>query len=1106
MRRIFIGPRRVDQPLGSGGTKGKGKAAPRRRGYDSSSSSSSSSDDDSINTAEMEDETGVPRDSVDYKEHLRRAKAKAAKVKRRALRQPSEDSAWPGLGAVAVRTAKGKATNHAFEGTSYEIGGEIRAGRKRRELAERARAGSVASTAVAGAPTRGAIPGGPSGGPAGPSNQQEATKDNLDFASISPRPALSPQSPSTASFGSPSPGARSPAPGSELSRTESFETAHTHLDVDSVASRTSRASRASRMGRLRSGSMWRPADPPAAVEAAQPILLQQLMRTPSDLGPGDAASMSAVPVETKATPIPARLIPARGILRTASGSNLGVGHPTSAPNGKARDRRVSTAKTVQLPPPDLSELRKTSGSKFRFPTLGRSRSNSRLSQVTNGAGGSGALPPAPVAEVLARPADEAGVVDDPDEPEFILPAPERPRPNPNGILRKERMLVRRDFTSRQDLPRSFDEDTSRKYPTHSDGWEEMAVVWRGKRIELWGEYVLSATSLFKGGEKNLKHVVELDSRKTSLSLFSSVDSIFCLASQSTAPLAENAPTTAKQRSQQRKKDSKADAHEKKTVGTIVARVKREGTYIYMFRPRATSIAKEWMFLLYRQLGGKLPSVLDVSVPGLGARLRLPVPEDIPRRTTRALSVSSTNAPQIKRGVRRYLTFDEREGEGYRILRADSVVEACAAKLATVTDWKELFETVRREGTELKLCWRRGDVLDWVETSGDKDWSVIGGWAMRQPHLDVQLELRLGLHYPTTVRIPATKTEPSWRLSEPPGVEGFLSRISRTTSSQCYISTRDGHLFYSRSASAHPPPPPPVPVAEAVANPAALVLTPFLLGFAALGAGSNKKRKERVWSRLTGDSGWQEARDQALEAQREAGQGAMAEGGDQLDKLEREEVARAIEQVVDARGYVDLREITVRKVEGGEATDYEMDMDQGGDDRAAKDLQKLRKQRSFRLGFVADEREFIFEVSPALSLFFKILLTCFFDLQCHSIAVAEEWVGRLNALIDYWTRRELADIHEQLAHQSSSRYRVVRPGDEERPPPEGAPEPRDCPLLASTYHHCVLNGGCRPIFKAGTVYVKHGLRGTWRERQLFLLPGILLTYGKHSPSLSLISSH
>lgn len=57
------------------------------------------------------------------------------------------------------------------------------------------------------------------------------------------------------------------------------------------------------------------------------------------------------------------------------------------------------------------------------------------------------------------------------------------------ILKRDRMLIKEDWTPAEDLPMDFDEMTSRKYSIHSDKWRELVVILRMRRLELWQESV-----------------------------------------------------------------------------------------------------------------------------------------------------------------------------------------------------------------------------------------------------------------------------------------------------------------------------------------------------------------------------------------------------------------------------------------------------------------------------------------------------------------------------------------------------------------------------------------------------------------------------------------
>lgn len=376
------------------------------------------------------------------------------------------------------------------------------------------------------------------------------------------------------------------------------------------------------------------------------------------------------------------------------------------------------------------------------------------------AAGSGAAPPAPPSEVLARPDPDV----EPEPPSAASrlveglrhplghgtsaqqrPPQRRKRPG-DAVLRKERMLVRVDWTQREDLPDHFDEHVARKYPTSKDAWEEVAVVWRASgQIELWGEFVclvpslspfvracadgplciaqslnLPATLLHR---KKLKTVIPLTPKKTHFSVYSSTDLIFCLTHRPHSHTTSTPRTAARGgKPDERTVDGPDKTDEQRTHkaskrGRLHFRT--EGTNIFLFRARTHTIAKEWTWRLYRTLGGQLPRTLEVNVPSLGAVVRLPVPH--------GLGDGNDDEDELETG-------DEDE-RAYRLLQPQGVVDACVAQLAHVPEWHDLVETTKRDGTDLQLAWRRDSVLDWVgkDRKGQKkrDWAVIGGIAFRQ---------------------------------------------------------------------------------------------------------------------------------------------------------------------------------------------------------------------------------------------------------------------------------------------------------------------------------------------------------------------------------------
>lgn len=718
---------------------------------------------------------------------------------------------------------------------------------------------------------------------------------------------------------------------------ETFVTARTELDGSAK--------------KVPSGD-YRSEDSPARVEAALPELTHQLLRRPSDVA-SETASLCDLPTSPP---------PFKSILK--SPTPLGNGHSTLVANGSATPN-----KTVQLPALDRSNT---------TPHLPISRIPLELLYPGPH---SGDQPPPPVGDILARP-----VGDDFDEDVPIV-FPPKAMHGRRAVLKKERMLIRAEWTAREVsahfrvlrslrsfaklaksraradlgyLRRTFlilSTSTARaSSPRRAKAGRSLpssgglAVSSSGRNTcvlapsvppsQLTLAQAIPATSLFVG-HKKLKHIVPLHPSRTKLSLYSSPDTIFCLAHRPLSSSHASLDST-----------SHHDARAKKRH-----HFRPEGTNLYIICPRSSAIAKEWMWELYRELGGSIPSALDISVPGLGVKIRLPVPLDLP-----------PSANELARSG--YQAVEEGLGEGYRLLKPDAVVKACMEQMSEVQDWKQLIADNVKDGVEIRLAWRRGEVLDWIPAGDDgKDYAVVCGLALQQvrplspfaayrsltptqPNLETSLELRAALHYPTTVRLPSTPSSPSKRFSEPPSIEGYLTRLKPSGASErIYLSTHDGHLFLCRPSSARAPDPP-KPIQEGINNPATLVLAPFVLGFASLGG--SRKRKTKLWERLTGGK---DARPRE-ELWREKVEVDPMEG--LLERLEKEERKRAQEQILAARGYVDLRSIVrvVSVEEGGEEEGV------GGEEGMERAVDKvvLRRQRSFVMELNTG-RSVQFEVRP-----------------------------------------------------------------------------------------------------------------------------------------------
>ncbi|BGP15078.1 hypothetical protein JCM10213v2_003033 [Rhodosporidiobolus nylandii] len=783
-------------------------------------------------------------------------------------------------------------------------------------------------------------------------------------------------------------------------------------------------------------------------------------------------------------------LPLKSILRgkdepSANGTALGRGHPSSVPSTPAHpDLSVSPT----LDRPALTPR----GTSVRFPAS--------LEPHT----ASGAQPPLPPSVVLARHDSEADAA-----PASYPPPPPRPRERSDDVIKTARMLVRTDWTARDDLPDKFDEHVARKFPTATgEGWEELGVVWRrGGWIELWGEYKFNLAASFLS-RKKLKAVIPLRPKSTHLSLYSSTDLVFCLthrpnsrsvfsrtsSSTPAAPTPEPTQAVAVREDDEDEKDGRRPRHAKASKRAYV-HLRSSGTNIFLFRARTQSASKQWLWELHLALGGVVPRVVEVSVPGLGAKVRLPVP---------------------------HVEREDGDGETWAPLRPQTVVERCIEQLARVREWKEVVEDAKRQGAEFRLAWRRGSILDWIREDdvACRDWAVIGGGvAFRQEgQLEPVLELRPATHYPTTCRIPASQgANPSSlsstvRISEPPGMEGFLVRHRPNgTPERVYLSSRMGLLFLCRPSTAHPPEPP-LSTQETVNNPAALVLAPFVYGMASLAAPS-KRKKTQLLRRVSDREGLRKSSTMSLKQERrrdwtvkslDAVQSADTtlerrdeeldeKGGDAfLEWLEAEERKRGFLQITDARGFVNLSEVDSVEAELSDDHDAKERWlqveDLGGDAglKTAEDKARLRKMRCF-----------VVKMRSGKTVRF----------ECHSIRVRAEWVDRLRALATYWRRRERVDaiqlmelspssgLVNRLPPPSTSARRHAYDGaelDDDGEPPLTRNEILSSPHLAHFYNWCIIEG-CRALMKQAVMHVKAGLRGTYRLRHVLLLPGTLVEY-------------
>ncbi|KAJ6619492.1 Pleckstrin homology domain-containing protein [Mycena sp. CBHHK59/15] len=355
--------------------------------------------------------------------------------------------------------------------------------------------------------------------------------------------------------------------------------------------------------------------------------------------------------------------------------------------------------------------------------------------------------PVPPSEVLKRSTSE---IQGTSAEATITPAPQRDVPWGEVIMR-DRMLVRVGYSESESIGPIFDEEQSRTTRgIRYDEWTEFVIVWRKDLIQFYEPHNLPGTKWISGENYRLAFVVPLKSTKTRVSLYSFVDMTFSLI----------CPPT--------------DFHSRDSKARAIFRRTKEGTNIFICKNKSRSRGADWIWAIWRRLGGLLPPTLEIRNPSLDSRVRIEMP-----------------------GI-----------ESPEMFTRDNIIALCIHSLRGVQDWKELIEQQLNEGKQLELAWRLGAQLDWVWLETDvsaqpRDCAVLCGLAMQQNSASPHLEVRLGQHSPQYLIL-----KNGTRLPEPSAIEGYLERIRPNSQNRhlMYLVTHDGNLFSLTFNDARPPSP------------------------------------------------------------------------------------------------------------------------------------------------------------------------------------------------------------------------------------------------------------------------------------------------------------
>lgn len=722
-----------------------------------------------------------------------------------------------------------------------------------------------------------------------------------------------------------------------------------------------------------------------------------------------------------------------------------------------------------------------------------------------------------------------------------------------SILRRDRMLVKNDWTPAETVPRDLDETGSRRFSIYPGEWHEYIVVLRQGRVELWAEPTRAVR--LKGYCEQLRpaFIVPLYRGSTNLSIFSYIDRIFCLAySQQTA--ATHVLVGGKRR---------------------MLNLKRYGTNIMLFDARLPSTAADWVWDLWREIGGLVPDSLEVHIPVHDQRVRFPIDSEMPCQQ------ADQAAQKLAPGDGRLVMIAQGSNggdEGYKLMNRARLSAMMLNVVKKNPEWEEIVQMMLGRGINLALAWRLGATLDWVlyDQAIDgklRNWSVLCGTVLKGSRQSASLEYRVASHYPTNVTLASGEN-----LPEPPSIEGFIWRVKPVSGvlARLYITTHDHHAFICKPAKAFPPDrhiavslEEARPRDESSANgvphsrprrarstSAASAATGSLTGWSDAGStrssrpGSTSEtsvggrgidnfgRRNRFAATGIGGahsrSRRKKGRDDSLLALRKHVLDTIAsvattpaEVAAQVAAFRAFERRRQFDQICNAEGYIDVKDIfmikylgkdvaecntEVIKMPGSEGPDslpmplptshenhYDDESDLGGEEglNTSADRAAMRRARQFEV--VMNNGRFT-------------------SFEAYSRSLAKEWVSRLHDLSVYWKRREKVDALEAMEvcgvdtalirrkktcgpGANSDTVALLGSGSGGNTGAYAGSSTNDVYDLLSTSQNLLLSNiwnwctiqACRGIVRAGHLYVKDRPLAPFRSRHYILISGRLLCF-------------
>lgn len=350
------------------------------------------------------------------------------------------------------------------------------------------------------------------------------------------------------------------------------------------------------------------------------------------------------------------------------------------------------------------------------------------------------------------------------------------------------------------------------------------------------------------------------------------------------------------------------------------------------------------------------------------------------------------------------------------------------------------------------------------------------------------------------------------LHEPPGIEGFLWRVKAVSGAltRLYITTQDGLIFVNRPSKAFPPD------RHLAAN------VPDSTQ-AIDGTGNDQIDRERRRKRdairgrklvVPKEESLADLRKQVM-ATVSVSATTEEEIDAQIEAYQAFEKRRQFEQVSNADGYVDVRDIIlIRSLDGkgpirrpsldernegkdanGKAFNGDAQAAEGEDEESDREGEEEEEEEDLGgeegLSLAKDRvtmkrnRQYEVTLSNGRSIRF----------EAYSKSVAREWIERLADLSRYWKRREKVDALEMMTASGMDPALIGKRFQNHRAPrmlDRSTDGERVASVLGGIWNWCLYNS-CRGILKSGRLFQKKKAFAGFVSRYYILIAGRLLYY-------------